>query len=161
MAERQGGHAMQRIATIIIGWTVVLGGAGVLAHAQPLETMEVDVPFPFTVERTTFPAGTYIVEPADPSVSGSMLLESPDGRQAVEFPTEAMETPAPNHESQLVFDKIGDRNFLSQIWSAGLDQGRALAESGAAVRLERAGREHECRVVKGRPAKSRHGTSKS
>lgn len=99
------------------------------ARAQLLGTLEVDVPFDFVVADTTFPAGSYLIDPASSEEAATLRLSSADGRHETLFQTEdvaAVDAPADTH---LVFDEVGGKHFLSQVWVAGERNGRQAIKS--------------------------------
>lgn len=89
------------------------------AHAQGQDVIEVHVPFPFVVENTTLPAGTYYIGRVDPADPGAMQLESQDQRTNVFFTTNEDTDPKPPEQSEIVFDELGGHHFLSEVRNAG------------------------------------------
>jgi hypothetical protein len=99
-----------------------------VAQAQTQVPLAVNIPFDFVAGDKTLPAGEYIV-----SFTGFghtlRLLDRHDADASALMNTiqvYANDSPA---ESKLVFNRYGDRYFLSQIWSAGNSQGRQLIKS--------------------------------
>ena len=101
------------------------------AASQPARAQQrlvVDIPFAFTAEKMTLPAGEYRVEKLtdDPA---TLLIQRTDGRAAMAVITFAASSDAPQAQSKLVFRRYGARYFLSQIWVAGNTLGRQLQKS--------------------------------
>jgi len=81
------------------------------------ETLNVNIPFSFIADNTTLPAGAY--ELSWPIYNDNMLMEirSQDTDRAVFVPTELASPPqGQSSKSKLIFDKIGNQEFLSQVW---------------------------------------------
>ena len=105
---------------------LVLFAASQPARAQ--QRLVADIPFAFTAERMTLPAGEYRVEKLrdDPA---TLLIQRTDGRAAMAVITFAASSGARQAQSRLVFRRYGARYFLSQIWIAGNTLGRQLQKS--------------------------------
>jgi hypothetical protein len=115
----------------IAGLAVLLASSAVAQLPHPLVAQ---VPFDFTVGKRTFQAGEYMVMPAG---QGIVRLTSPDYREAmIAFYTPAQKSDR-QAESKLVFNRYGDRYFLSQVWSAGSDTGLQLRKGAAEVEIAR------------------------
>ena len=88
-----------------------------------------DVPFEFTHDDQTYPPGTYLVvhrvnpfpslrlESADKKKGSLLLAVGRIGRPPRLYPPRV----------SLVFDKIGDRHYLSEVWLPGRDGFRIRA----------------------------------
>jgi len=115
--------------------TQVLCLVGVLSllltsgSALAQNTIVANVPFGFSVNRTTMPAGEYTVS----SVGGgnSLLIQSQDMKTAKLVIPNRAETSKPSASSKLVFHCYDNREhcFLYQIWVQGKDRGRQLPKS--------------------------------
>ena len=98
-----------------IGLSAVLGSSLMLAQPQPAGTA--DIPFAFHVRDSVLPAGSYTVQQI--SSAGVIKIRNEDTG-------ESMLTLAPPNRSgkteqpKLVFNKYGDRYFLSELWFAGV-----------------------------------------
>lgn len=71
----------------------------------------IDVPFAFTANNKTLPAGTYIVRPA----SDSRILwtiQSAHERPGVYLMAGSLSSPSQDSYARLTFRRYGDRNFL-------------------------------------------------
>ena len=73
-----------------------------------------DVPFAFTVAGETFPAGRYIVKPAD---EHSVRIFRPQ-TTGIFVPTHAS-VKTTSDETKLVFHRYGDSYFLAEVWNGG------------------------------------------
>jgi hypothetical protein len=125
---------------------LVVGGV-VIANAQmdSVPQIEANITFPFTVGDTRLPAGQYRIRITDDNSPDVLELSSVDARTSVIFHTEDAETRGNKiaNDSELVFDKVGDQYFLSQIWVAGSATGNQLTRSRMEKRLMSRGSQPE------------------
>lgn len=129
----------------VLGAAFALGGPAAALVDQPIE---VDVPFDFVVDSATLPAGTYIVEAADATQPGPLVIHDKDDAHEVVFDTEEADTRTPSTKSEVVFDEIDGTYYLCQIWQAGTDEGRALARGPEQRAIDRRRtRDHGHRVL--------------
>jgi hypothetical protein len=135
---------------LILG--LMIGVGSVTARAQALSegTIEADIPYAFTVMGTTLPAGKYVVSRVVASEPLVLEMRSADGHTAVLFGAEIAQVNQIPRNAELVFDQIGDRYFLSQIWASDSDIGYQLIKTKAERTLESAGpqAEHHSIVAK-------------
>lgn len=126
---------------------LVLTGTAVAALADTFGEVESDVPFPFVVENTTLPAGKYIVRSDEPLHGTVYSLESADGSLHVDFLAEDIPSTT-THDPALVFDRVGGRYFLAQLWIADSLTGHQVVKSRTQLSLEKDGMpRHESRSV--------------
>jgi hypothetical protein len=95
---------------------LVLLACVVPAHAQT--RMLANVPFDFIVRGETFPAGNYEVRLSD-SANGIALIDNLKSNEAtftVTIPSGG--TDPAGSQAALVFDRIENRYFLTQIWQS-------------------------------------------
>lgn len=104
------------------------------AQGQTPTRVEVNIPFDFAAGNVTLKAGAYSIK----KISGNALvIGSADGKT-----TALMNAPLTigSRDSQagerLMFNKYGDRYFLSQVWLS-VESGRQLFASGAETRAAR------------------------
>ena len=116
-----------KIYTAIAIFGMFLGLAGASVQAQSPSRVTVDIPFEFSAGKTTLHAGVYTIK----RLSGDLLkLRSDDGKSTVILNAPVTHNSSdPNAVERLVFNKQGDRYFLSQIW--------LTASSGREVRTGR------------------------
>jgi hypothetical protein len=112
-------------------------------QAQIIGNLVAEVPFQFHVGNTTLPAGKYLIHQLEGSGLTVMQISSMDGKVSELFnvgPTQAKSEP---DKTELIFNKYGDRYFLSEMFDEGnpdgnrlvtsRDEKRASKESGADV----------------------------
>jgi hypothetical protein len=88
------------------------------AYAQSFA--KADVPFAFSVGAAQLPAGTYEIKTLSQSGNQIMIQNSKTSASAVSI---ARRDGSRTTESKLVFDRIGNQYFLSEVWkdsSAGM-----------------------------------------
>jgi hypothetical protein len=97
-----------------------------VAQAQDLV---VTVPFDFAAGSANLPAGDYSVRAGLPNTHAIVLINRNDTSASMIVMTNAAQSAAPQVQSKLVFNRYGDRYFLSQIWVAGSETGKQLPKS--------------------------------
>jgi hypothetical protein len=125
-------------------------GAAMAARAQIDSdvTIEANIPYAFVVRDTTLPAGRYTIKVADEFTDLNVLeIRSHDGHMAVLFDTESKQANRAPSKSELLFDKIGDKYFLSQVFLEGDNSGNQLIKSRMEKKLEDSGRNAERQSV--------------
>jgi len=119
-------------STAILGLFFVLAIASV--NAQTPSRAEVNIPFDFAAGKANLKAGSYRVY----RLSGSAIsIRSADGQTAaiVSAPL-AIDSREFKAGERLVFNKYGDRYFLSQVWLS-VETGRQLFMSGVETKAAR------------------------
>jgi hypothetical protein len=137
---------MKTVSKLFLSLCLVIGfGAAMVANAQidSNATIEANIPYAFVVKDTQLPAGKYTISVADSTDPNVLEIRSANGHTAVLFETENMLVKRTMRRSELVFDKIGDNYFLSQVFLKGDDSGNQLPMSRMARRLEDGGHKAE------------------
>ena len=129
----------------------LLVAGGVVANAQvdSVPQIEANISFAFMVGDTKLPAGKYEIKTLDDNSPNVLEIRSADSCTAVIFDTETAETRGDHFPSktELVFDKVGDQYFLSQIWLVGSATGNELPKSRMEKRLASGGTQPEKQSV--------------
>jgi len=109
------------------------------AQAQTLAYgVRASVPFDFTVADETLPAGDYyIYRTRQYSNDDVLTISTVAGRVLAMRLTNGMQTLTPKKQGVLVFNRYGNKHFLSQVWIAGSNTGRAFLRSRSERELER------------------------
>ena len=121
------------LITICLLFTAVTRFAQI--ENRPL--MTVSIPFSFTVDTHTLPAGEYYVLSVTPE--RTIRLSSTDGKHTLtvnDLPNYAS-SPSPN--SRLVFHKYGNEYFLVQVWTKGDNVARDPLVSPRAMEIASSG----------------------
>lgn len=134
---------MKTVSKLLLSLCLVMSlGAAMAAKAQIDSdvTIEANIPHAFVVRDTTLPAGKYTIKVADDYDNLNLLeIRSADGRTAVFFETDDIQGYRATGKSELVFDRIGDKYFLSQVFLKGDNAGNQLAKSRMQRKLEDGG----------------------
>ena len=106
-------RSVMKTAVLLGAFVACVGGFGARAFAQ--DKLIADVPFKFMLSGKTYDAGKYelrvnnteqVVELTAPGQKGSF----------VEAMTRLAEPENKMTEARLVFDKVGDTAYLSEVW---------------------------------------------
>ncbi|MBV9340819.1 MAG: hypothetical protein JO159_08005 [Acidobacteria bacterium] len=114
----------QALCTLSVLTLLVAAGS---AFAQNVH-VRANVPFDFIVDKTKLAAGQYEISTLNTGIDRTLLL-SCDGKALRMINVNSVSSNQPSSETKLVFQRYGDRYFLSQIWVAGRDVGRELPRS--------------------------------
>lgn len=126
---------MKRQAFSLVSLLTLLLVAG-SAIAQTVHVRG-DIPFNFAVGNKTLPAGTYDVGTISSGDSKTLLLQSRDGDASMMVNSNAAESFKPADKTKLVFNRYGNRYFLSQIWVNGETRGRQLPKTSREKEMAR------------------------
>jgi hypothetical protein len=107
----------KQIVTGVALLSLILVTAGG-AYAQLADPARAEVPFAFVVSNRLLPAGEYSV-----TQSGRGVLKIEGANRAVLALAWYAQSKTVAGEAKLVFDRIGDHYFLSQIWEPRNDAG--------------------------------------
>jgi hypothetical protein len=136
---------MKTRALVIAGMmTLAVLASTRVARAQ--ETMRVNIPFDFVAGNTSLPAGEYSVETSGPTHT-LLLIDRKDASTSALIITNAAVSAEPQSESKLIFNRYGDRYFLSQVWTAGYSTGRQLLKSAREKEMAQAKNETQGQVT--------------
>jgi hypothetical protein len=113
--------------------TLLVAAVSVSVHAQQRQLLTVTVPFAFTAENSSLPAGTYTVSTLPPY--NMIKVQSADGQKVAMIPAVPSPTSAESERTKLVFDRIGNQYFLSQVWEQGSKLRRDLRSGKLAQEL--------------------------
>jgi hypothetical protein len=99
-----------------------LGMFTVASYAQPV-VYTADIPFSFTVNNVTLPAGAYEIRQLMTTDAWDFALSDAKGGVRVIFSAESAERGNRPASYELTFDEIGNDHFLTNIWLADQDAG--------------------------------------
>lgn len=100
------------------------------ANAQITRMQTAYVPFEFTVGNQTLPAGRYDVSQITTGGRTISVRNRQNGESAVRL-SSLLKQFEPAKRSVLVFNRIGDSYFLSEVWLGGETDGRQVLKSKA------------------------------
>lgn len=89
------------------------------------------IPFGFTVEGQSFPAGDYTISDSFVHPETVIQLRSSDGKYFAVIQTHPTYSLDPSAKSELIFQRYGNTYLLSQIRTQGESTGRELLETRA------------------------------
>jgi hypothetical protein len=127
----------KRLLLTTLGVGLVAVASAVPASAMATQEIKAHIPFSFEVENTVLPAGDYTIAPLgidDPSV---LVLHSADYKTAIQFLTVATTPEKKLQSAELVFDRLGKKEFLRDVLVPG-DASAQLPVSHAERRAETA-----------------------
>jgi len=147
--ERRGHRLLSLFIALVFALTIcpsnahaqIVGGAG----------LEVNVPFQFHVGSAKLPAGKYTIRLLDDSDLTVMEISSADGSTSALFQVQAADTNSTPAKSELIFNKYGNRYFLSKVAEEGSSSGSEVFESRYEKRVGQAAAEAQEHV----PARKR------
>jgi hypothetical protein len=113
---------------LVIAGVMALTAIASTRVAQAQEPMVVNIPFDFVAGNSKLPAGEYSVKTSGP-LNTLILISRDDSTASAFVSTQPAVASEPKTESKLVFNRYGDRYFLSQVWTAGNSSGRQLLKS--------------------------------
>jgi hypothetical protein len=136
---------MKTARTLITITMLLVAASTLFAQIESRPLMKVNVPFSFSVDTQSLPAGEYFVISITPE--RSIRLSSTDGKHTLtvnDLPNYAS-SPSPN--SRLVFHKYGNEYFLEQVWTRGESVARNPYVSKRAMELAQSGSHPDTEIV--------------
>jgi hypothetical protein len=116
--------------------------AATSAFAQAKSPLQANIPFNFIVGGKTLPAGTYILERIDrQTIQETVLIRSADGRASGMVRMMPGQTKSVQAQARLIFNRYGERFFLSQLVAPGGDLELPKSRIERALERELAGRD--------------------
>ena len=116
---------------------LLIGAASIYVQADDQPSLKATVPFDFTVVNTTLPAGTYSVSVLTPD--NIVRLQSADGRNSAFVHSTPLSISGGTDDTRLVFQHLGGKYFLSQIWEQGNEVRREVGTGNLARELAKDG----------------------
>jgi hypothetical protein len=132
----------KQVLSLVGVLSLMLVAGSALAQSR----VEADVPFNFTVNRTTMPAGAYTLSPIG---SGDTLLIQSKDRHSVKLATpNRAQSSTRSKTTKLVFHCYGkDQCFLYQVWVEGMDRGLQFPKSSLENEIEAKLRSRDVPVI--------------
>ena len=112
---------MKKLSHISLATIILATVMTAVTHAQTMSQPRViaNIPFAFTVGKTTLPAGRYSITVVNPSSDRKVLqVRSLEGRASAMIQTNSLNSHA-NDNAKLVFERYDDRYFFSEAQMAG------------------------------------------
>jgi hypothetical protein len=113
--------ARTTLSVSVLALTVLF--AAVTLHAQVAVAHSVNVPFQFSLAEKAFPASTYYVRCEAANDFVEILGKDKNLLSRVRVITRLAALPGAKSEGsvRLVFDRVGEDHFLSEVWIPGMD----------------------------------------
>ena len=112
---------------------MLLAVAALSVYAQSPAALRVSVPFQFSINNTTMPAGNYSISRAGVGNARLLALRSSDNRHTVLFAGNAAVLGSAAQQSSVVFNHDNNNYVLAGIWFAGYTSGVKLAAHESAM----------------------------
>jgi hypothetical protein len=107
------------------------------AQAQIVGNLEADIPFQFHAGNTELPPGKYIIHVLDNSDLTIMEISSADGKMSALFDVRDAEAKSAPAGNELIFNKYGNRYFLTKLFDQSDPDGSAVIESRYEKRIDK------------------------
>jgi hypothetical protein len=122
---------MKNLRSILLALTVLL-----LATAAQAQTTNVkaSIPFDFVVGDHAYSAGEYTVKSMSDNGVAIRIDNADESEKGITL-SNACEKAHPATQTILVFQRLGDNYFLSQVWTEGSSTGREFPKSKKEVQL--------------------------
>jgi hypothetical protein len=130
---------MKKNILMVMSLAMLIIAGTVSASAQITDRLVANIPFEFSVRDKTLPAGKYYIKSLDTYDEGVFEMQNAQGKQVAVFLSENATARTMPEKTKLIFDRVGDHYFLSEIFESGNTQGIALEKSPAEKRLEKTG----------------------
>jgi hypothetical protein len=127
-SQREKKECPMKTRALVMAGVMALTAMASTRIAQAQEAVAVNIPFDFAAGKTTLPAGEYSVKVSE-STHSLILISRKDSSASAFIITYPVAAANVQTESKLVFNRHGDRYFLSQVWSEGNSQGRQLMKT--------------------------------
>jgi len=122
------------ILSLVLGF-LALGLLPRTVSAQA-NVVTIDIPFPFMVQDTKLPAGTYVITKLG---AWNYRISNMKGDQKAMFATEATTSPNPVKTFTLEFNVYGDQYYLSKFFHQGKTAGFMIPQTDAEKELAKKG----------------------
>jgi len=132
-------------ARTLITICLLFTAATLFAQTENRQLMKVSIPFSFTVDSQTLPAGQYYVLSVTPE--RSIRLSSADGKHSATVNDLPNYAGSPSPSSRLVFHKYGNEYFLAQVWTAGDNVARNPFISQRAMEIAHSGSQPDTKII--------------
>jgi len=125
------------LTTIAITIFLTLVSAAKTSAQSVNQQFIADIPFSFTVENETLPAGTYRLMVVNPSSDQKVVkISGVEGNRSLMVRMSTV-IASENPDSRLVFRRYGDHHFLAQAWTGGDSYGLETRKSKSERSIEK------------------------
>ena len=138
---------MKNLLLIAVASSLVALSVETTARAQVVDSIVADIPFAFTIRNMTMPPGQYTIKRAYALSEGVMEITSMSGHERMAFLVDTAYLSKRPDQTELIFDRVGDQYFLSEIFEAGDSTWVELPKSRTERELEKEGVVNQIRSV--------------
>lgn len=130
-----------RTRLIVVTGLLVFTLAVVTGYAQRAR-VSVEIPFSFTAGGSELPAGSYRIgtEPNNPSV---LRIRNQAGDKSALVTIITRLSPSESKKPQVVFDKVGEKRILSEVYLPGADGYQLAGTKGEHTHVKLSGGEEQ------------------
>jgi len=125
----RNGTRRHQLLPLFIALVLALTIGASKAKAQITDELEVNIPFQFHAGDTKLPAGEYRIHVLDDADPSAMEITSADGSTSAVFQVQNTDANAESDNTELIFNKYGNRYFLAKLFEQGSPNGSQVAES--------------------------------
>jgi hypothetical protein len=119
----------QYLLSLVAAFAFAFAISPTKAQAQVTDDLQVTIPFQFHAGNAKLPAGDYRVHVMDDSGLAIMEISSVDASASAIFQVRETDAKTTPDQSELIFNKYGDRYFLADVFEAGESSGSQVLES--------------------------------
>jgi hypothetical protein len=132
---------MRRVSAFVLSiFSLLLFNlAAPAAHAQITNGIEASITHPFVVGSATLPPGRYIFRMAQATDLRTMTVTNAVAGTSMEVLVRQTDNSDIPKHSELVFNRYGDKEFLTKIFEAGARIGVAVDQSPEEAQLQKQG----------------------
>jgi len=135
-------HLLMAVVTLLLA-TGIAQAQGNIAYIYVA-----DIPFSFTVDNVTLPAGQYEITQLMKTDAWDFSIANAKGDVKVVVATEPAGRPDMARTFELSFDQFGDKHFLNTIWLADTPYGFYIPKTGEEKTMMKDGTSPKSRSVK-------------
>lgn len=104
----------------LVAVLAIIAVAGLLgAVAQQTSRAVAEIPFSFIAAGKTFPPGNYQFNPG--KLQNEIVIRNNKTSESVMVPVTTRLSPKPGEDAVIVFDKVGNDHYFSELYLSGLD----------------------------------------
>jgi hypothetical protein len=128
-ADASNGRSRRYLMSFFIALALALTMYASKAEAQLDGSLEVNIPFEFHAGEAKLPAGEYRIHVLDDSQLEVMEISSMNGSAHALFQVHNADANAASDKTELIFNKYGNRYFLTKLFEEGRSRGSQVIES--------------------------------
>jgi hypothetical protein len=123
-----------KMRALVMAGMMALTAMACTRVAQAQQMLVINIPFDFVAGNRTLPAGEYSIKVAAPERT-LLLIDRKDAAASAFMNTNPVVKTEIQTESKMIFNRYGDRYFLSEVWTAGTSRGRQLLKSAREMEM--------------------------